>query len=247
MPDGTTEPAAEITPDGPTHWFTRWAQLLFRFYMVMVPALAIFGALHMTGAPGENLRALFKVHTALNWVLWPSLIFAGLAYLAVVTELCKPPRNPWLALVLTLDAPLLVGLGVLAGGSPDLGMMAYDGAVEVCAVAMGLAPIPFTGSVRVAAKGLKGLPMVLAMIAALSVGPMLVLGALVKGMVEQAQWGSLAGIALALGWSSYSCYRLVRYAPAVKEDPTKWILIGILLPLLGGIVQGVVRGLMRGM
>lgn len=244
MAEGITETAQ---PGPATPALSRWAGHLFRFYMVMVPALAIFGALHMQGAPGDNLRALFKVHVALNWVLWPSLIFAGLAYLAVTTELCKPPRNPWLALVFTFDAPVLVAAGALAGGSPNLGMLAYDGAVEICAVVLGLAPIAFTGSVRVAAKRGADIPKALAMIAALSAGPMLLVGALVKGMVAEANWEALGGMLAALGWSTYSYYRLVRHAPAVKEDPTKWIVIGIMLPLLGGIVQGVVRGLMRGM
>jgi hypothetical protein len=73
---------------------------------------------------------------------------------------------------------------------------------------------------------------------------MLLVGALVMGLIAESNWQALADMLAALGWSTYSYYRLVRYAPMVKEDPTKWILIGIMLPLLGGIVQGVVRGLM---
>ena len=244
MPEGTTENASHEIPAQAPGAFARWSARLFRFYMVMVPALAIFGALHMTGAPGENLRALFKVHPALNWLLWASLVFAGLAYLALTTERCRPPRNPWLALALTLDAPLLVVAGALAGGSPNLGMLAYDGAVEVCAVALALAAFAFSGLARGDSAG-RGKALLLVLV--LCIGPGLMVGALVKGMFAQAQWEALGSMAAALVWSVYSYHRMVGHAPPVKEDPTRWIVIGIMLPLLGGIVQGVVRGLMRGM
>jgi len=238
MEDGT----AQTTPvDPPVSALTRWMHRLYYLYMVLVPALTIFGLLNLTGAPAEYVHGLLAV-PVLHWLLKGSLVIAGIAYLAFVTELARPPKSALVTLLLICDTPALVYLGALAGGPPQLEILAYDGVVEAAAAVLSLVPIQFTGSVRIPAKTGADIPKSMLLIAAFAAGPLTVFGALFAGLAAEGAWIGLSTMTAAIGWGSYSFYRLVRYAPS-NQDNWGWVIFGIMGPLLGGITYGVIKGL----
>lgn len=218
---------------------------LYYLYMVLVPALAVFGLLNLRGAPAEYVYGLLAV-PVLHWVLKGSMVIAGIAYLAFVTELARPPKSPLVTLLLIFDTPVLVYLGALAGGPPQLEILAYDGVVEATAVVLSLIPVQFTGSVRIPAKTGSDIPKSMLLIALFAAGPLAVFGALFAGLAAEGAWIGLATMTAAIGWSSYSFYRLLRFAPS-NEENWGWIIFGIMGPLLGGIAYGVIKGLTKGM
>ncbi len=238
MEDGT----AQTTPaEEPVSALTRWMHRLYYLYMVLVPALTVFGLLNLKGAPAEYVHGLLAV-PVLHWVLKGSLVIAGIAYLAFVTELARPPKSPLVTLLLICDTPALVYLGALAGGPPQLEILAYDGVLEATAAVLSLIPVQFTGSVRIPAKTGSDIPKAMLLIAAFAAGPLALFGALFAGLAAEGAWIGLATMTVAIGWGSYSFYKLLRYAPS-NQDNWGWVIFGIMGPLLGGIAYGVIKGL----
>lgn len=114
--------------------------------------------------------------------------------------------------------------------------------VEAAAAVLSLVPIQFTGSVRIPAKTGADIPKSMLLIALFAAGPLAVFGALFAGLAAEGAWIGLSTMTAAIGWGSYSFYRLVRYAPS-NQDNWGWVIFGIMGPLLGGITYGVIKGL----
>lgn len=211
---------------------------LFYLYMVAVPSLAIVGLINLSGAPKANVALLFS-NTALNWVMGLALFIGTLTYLALATELMRPPQSSLRTLVVILDTPLLVLLGSLEQGAPQLDLLGYDGLIEAVAAVLALIPIQFSGSIRVKAKTGSDILWAMVLILLLGAGPGVVLGAMVAGLAMEGAWVGVASVLIAVAWSTYTYYRLVRYAKSDTEN-WGWILIALAIMAATGITCAII-------
>ena len=160
------QPPVKESPQG----LTRWVHRFYYVYMMAVPSLAILGLTQLTGHPAENVGMLFS-HTALAWLVGIALFIGTLTYIALATELVRPPSSNLHTLFLILDTPALVFLGALAGGSPELDILAYDGLIEALAAVLALIPIQFTGSIRMSRKVGSDIPKAMLLVLLFGAGP----------------------------------------------------------------------------
>ncbi|MHC4839414.1 MAG: hypothetical protein ACYTDT_00435 [Planctomycetota bacterium] len=212
----------------------RLAHGLFYVYLILVPALALFGLLHLDGAASDAVFSVFGIHTALNWLIGISLVAGALAYFAVVGELARPPKNTLVTMLLVLDAPLLLVLGLLAGGGLNVSAFAVDGVIEITAVTLAILPIQFTGSVQIDPKTKEDIPLAIGMTLLFCGGALALFIALLSGFIAEGEWTVVVAMIAAVVWSTYSYYRLIRYAETTAGKG-KWTIIGVALLLVVGL------------
>lgn len=230
--------AGAVVPEDARSGLTRWVHRFFYLYMMAVPSLAVLGLTQLTGHPGANVSLLFS-STALAWIVGIAVFIGTLTYIALATELVRPPANNLHTLLLIFDTPVLVFLGALAGGPPELDILAYDGLIEALAAVLALIPIQFTGSIRIPAKSGGDIPKAMLLVLLFGAGPGAVLIALLVGLAQEGSWVGIAAVTIAVAWSTWSYYRLLRYAKS-QADNWGWVLIALLIGVLTGIAYGTI-------
>ena len=217
---------------------TRWVHRFYYLYMMAVPSLAVVGLTQLTGKPGDNVSLLFST-TALAWVVGISVFIGTLTYIALATELVRPPESNLYTLFLIIDTPVLVLLGALAGGSLEFNVLAYDGLIEALAAVLALIPIQFTGSIRMSRKVGSDIPKAMLLVLLFGAGPAAVLIAMLIGLAQEGSWVGIAAVTIAVAWSTWSYYRLLRYAKS-QADNWGWVLIALLIGVLTGVAYGII-------
>ena len=138
-----------------------------------------------------------------------------------------------------IQATKMYSLGALAGGSPELDILAYDGLIEALAAVLALIPIQFTGSIRIPAKSGSDIPKAMLLVLLFGAGPAALLIAMLVGLAQEGSWFGIVAVTVAVGWSTWSYYRLLRYAKSNTEN-WGWVLIALLIGALTGAAYGIV-------
>jgi hypothetical protein len=221
-------------------------QQLYMSYIALAPALALIGA---QIAPPELLGpalAMLREPSALWLAIRASLVLGWIVYVGLAAELITPPRQAWLALLLTFDTPLLMAVSALLTGSLDTSILCLSASIELVSVELGLTAVVFFGSTRVSPKEGVALLAALGFVALTSFGALSLFAALWWSMWSAGEHVRAASMLVALAWSTVFAGRRLLAPKETDEDSFVYILLGIAGPIFGGFLFIVARAMFKG-